>query len=302
MEDIEQNFNINDLVQLSGVKAHTIRMWEKRYSIFFPKRTDTNIRIYDIGDLQRILNIALLNDQGYKISRIAKFSDEEIKKMVQEVDGSKSSKIRAINNFKVAIINLDQSLINGTFEELAINRTFSQIFHEIVMPLLDEIRILRQTNSINSIHENFLAGLLKEKLYRNIAMLEKEQEISNKNLYVLFLPEYVNHELELLYLNYELKLRKQRTIFFSHGLPLKDFRILMKIHSNPVFVSYLTVASHGIAEFLKEFESEICRGSGKELLLFGTKEDSLNTSKPASNIKIFKSIAEFVGGLDLRKN
>lgn len=296
-----QNFNINDLEQLSGVKAHTIRIWEKRYSILFPERTETNIRIYNIGDLQKILNISLLNNQGYKISRIAKLSDDEIAKMVKEVVGSESSRNRALNTFKVAMINLDQSLIHRTFEDLAKSRTFSQIFYEIFMPLLDEIGILWQTNSINPVHEHFLVSFLKEKLYLNIALLEKEQGFSNKNLYVLFLPEFENCDLRLLFLNYELKLRKHRTIFLSAGLPMKDLQSLMEIHSDPVFISYLTVAPKEICQFLREFESEISRGSNKELLLFGAKVLSLNQARQPSNIKFFKCISEFVGGLDLKR-
>lgn len=302
MKSLEQNYNINDLEQLSGIKAHTIRIWEKRYSILFPKRTNTNMRIYCARDLQKILNISLLKNQGYKISRIAKLSEEEIVKMVQDVGGSEISTGRAINTFKVAMFKFDQSLFHRTFEDLAENRTFSQIFHEILLPLLDEISVLWQTNAINPVHKHFLAGLLREKLYLNIGLQDNEQDLSNNELYVLFFPENEIHELRLLYLNYELKLRKQRTIFLSPGLPMKDLQNFLEVHTNPVFVSYLSVAPNRIGEFLKEFESEVCRGSGQELLLFGEKVESLDTTRQTANIKTFKSISEFVGGLDLRRN
>lgn len=302
MQLIKKNFYINDLETLSGVKAHTIRIWEKRYSIISPMRTETNIRIYDQKDLQKILNISLLNDQGYKISRIAKLSDDEIDKMVQEISGSESSINRAINTFKIAMINLDELLFNHTYEELAKNRTFSQIFHEIYIPLLNEIGTLWEKNFITPVHEHFMTGLLKEKLYQNIAVLEKEPALSNKNIYILFLPEEEIHDIGLLFLNYELKLRKLRTILLTPGLPMIDLQNIMEIHPNSIFVSYLTVFPKEIPIFLKEFENKICRGSNKELLLFGRNVQSMDPTKQTLNIKVFKSITEFVSGLDLERH
>lgn len=302
MESLNQNFNINNLEQLSGVKAHTIRIWERRYSILFPKRTENNMRIYDIGDLKKILNVSLLNEQGYKISRIAKLSDDEMAKMVKEVNGTESSKNRAINTFKVAIINFDPLLIHRAFEDLAKTITPSQIFHEIFMPLLNGNGILKHTISKNPVYLHFLVPILKEKLYLNMKLLEKEQRISNEKLYVLFLPESEIDELGLLLLNYELRLRKQRTIFLSPGLSMKDLQKIVEIHANPVFVSYLTVSPQEILEFVREFESEISRGSNKELLLFGTKVHSLDPTRLTPNIKFFKTIPEFVSSLDFKLN
>ncbi len=301
MEYIKQNFNINDLEQLSGVKAHTIRIWEKRYSILVPKRTDTNIRIYGIDDLQKILNISFLNDNGYKISRIAKLSDKEVAKMVRDVSGSDSEKNRSINIFKIAMINFDQELFSKTYEDLTKTKTFSQIFNEIFIPLLDEIGILWQTQTINPIHEHFIAGMLKEKLYKNISMLEKRKGFSNKELYVLFLPDNEIHEFGLLFLYHELLLRKQKTIFLSPGLPLKDLKFLNEIHPNPIFASYLTVAPKEVQEFLNEFEREICENSYKKLLLFGAKVQAINPIEQAAHIKIYKSISEFLSDLDLKE-
>ncbi len=276
MESINQNFNINNLEQLSGVKAHTIRILVKRYSILYPKRTDTNTRIYDIGDLEKILNVSFLNNQGYKISRIAKFSDAEIIKMVQEVNGTESKKNRAINTFKIAIVNFDPSLFHRTFDDLAKSLSLSQIFLEIFIPLLNEIGILWQTISINPVHLNFLSGILKEKLYMNIALEDKKLSISKEKLYVLFLPENEIDELGILFINYELRLRNQRTIFISPGLAMKELHKLVEIHSSPVFVSYLNETQGEILEFVREFESEISRGSSQELLLVGTNVQFFN--------------------------
>ena len=298
MEHIKQNFSIKDLEHLSGVKAHTIRIWEKRYNILTPERTDTNIRTYDVCSLQKILNVTFLNDHGYKISRIAKLSDPEILKMVKEVAASTSVQSRAINSFKIAMINFDQALFNKTYISLLETKTFQKIFHEVFIPLLDEIGLLWQTDTINPVHEHFLVGLIKQKLYLNIAQLENEGNYRDESLYVLFLPENEIHDLGVLYLNYELNLNQRKTIYLGPSMPIKDMKYLLEIHSNPKFISYLTIAPKEIPEFIEEFEKELCVDSLKELNLFGARIQSLDPSRQPPHVKLYKSITEFSSTLE----
>lgn len=298
MEHIKQNFSIKDLEHLSGVKAHTIRIWEKRYNILSPDRTDTNIRTYDISNLQKILNVTFLNDHGYKISRIAKLSDPDISKMVREVAASTSHQERAINFFKLSMINFDQNLFHQTYRSLLAIRSLREIFHEVFIPLLDEIGLLWQTDTINPVHEHFLVGLIKQKLYLNIAQLENGSEYKEDNLYVLFLPENEIHDLGLLYLNYELNFNQRKTIFLGPSMPLKDMQYLLEIHPSPKFISYLTVGPKEIDDFVAEFDAELGKDSKKELHLFGARIQSLDPSKQPSNIKIYKSLTEFANNLE----
>ncbi|HSP83062.1 MAG TPA: MerR family transcriptional regulator [Gillisia sp.] len=298
MEHIKQNFSIKDLEHLSGVKAHTIRIWEKRYNILTPERTDTNIRTDDVCNLQKILNVTFLNDHGYKISRIAKLSEPEISKMVKEVAASSSVQSRAINSFKIAMINFDQALFNKTYNSLLETKTFQKIFHEVFIPLLDEIGLLWQTDTINPVHEHFLVGLIKQKLYLNIAQLENEGNYRDESLYVLFLPENEIHDLGILYLNYELNLNQRKTIYLGPSMPIKDMKYLLEIHTNPKFISYLTIAPREIPEFLQEFDKELCQDSVKELNLFGARIQSLDPTRQPSHIKLYKSITEFANSLE----
>lgn len=298
MEHIKQNFSIKDLEHLSGVKAHTIRIWEKRYNILNPDRTDTNIRTYDICNLQKILNITFLNEHGYKISRIAKLSDPEISKMVKEVAASTSHQDRAINSFKLSMINFDQNLFHQTYKSLLATKTFRNIFHEVFIPLLDEIGLLWQTDTINPVHEHFLVGLIKQKLYLNIAQLENKNEYKDDSLYVLFLPENEIHDLGILYLNYELNFNHRKTIYLGPSMPLKDMKYLLEIHPDPKFISYLTVGHGQVSDFIEEFDRELCKDSKRELNLFGARIQSLDPSKQPSHVKIYKSISEFATNLE----
>lgn len=297
MEHIKQNFSIKDLEHLSGIKAHTIRIWEKRYNILTPDRTDTNIRTYDIGNLQKILNVTFLNEHGYKISRIAKLSNEEIGKMVKTVAASASEKNRAINSFKIAMINFDQPLFNRTYNSLLETKNFRQIFHDIFIPLLDEIGLLWQTDTINPVHEHFLVGLIKQKLYLNIAQLEESNLEKDEDLYVLFLPENEIHDLGILFLNFELNFLKKRTIYLGPSMPISDMKYLLDIHPNPKFVTYLTISPKEVTELLQEFEQELCLKSYKEINLFGARIQSLDPTKQDPHVNIYKSITEFVNQL-----
>ncbi|HAH56273.1 MAG TPA: MerR family transcriptional regulator, partial [Flavobacterium sp.] len=142
--NIKSVFSIKDLENLSGIKAHTIRIWEKRYNVLQPMRSDTNIRNYDLQSLQKLLNVVLLNNYGYKISRIAEHSTEKIESLVREIISEKSTKNHAINAFKMAMINFDQALFFNTYNSLLSEKSFREVFYEIVIPLMEEIGLLWQ--------------------------------------------------------------------------------------------------------------------------------------------------------------
>lgn len=293
MEQIKQNFSIKDLEHLSGIKAHTIRIWEKRYNILTPDRTDTNIRTYDLSNLQKILNVTFLNGHGYKISRIAKLNNEEIGKMVKEVAASSSEKSRAINSFKVAMINFDKALFNDTYNKLLETKTFRDIFLNVFLPLLEEVGLLWQTDTINPVHEHFLVGLIKQNLYLNIALLENSNLESKDELYVLFLPENEIHDLGILFLNYELNFYKKKTIYLGPSMPIADMKYLLEIHPNLKFVSYLTIVPKELTSFIAEFQRELCVDKNRELHLFGARLLNADFFNLKENIIIYKTIPEF---------
>lgn len=299
MDYIKQHFSIKDLEHLCGVKAHTIRIWEKRYNILNPERTNTNIRIYGIPCLQKILNVTFLKNHGYSISRIAKLSDKEVASMVQEMYAGESVKTRVINSFKMAMISFDQNLFNSIYDNLIKTRSFREIFHETFLPLLDEIGLLWQTNSIQPVHEHFVSSLIKEKIYSNIASLENYEHYKGEEIFILFLPENEIHDLGLLYLEYELNLHKRKTVFLGSNLQMDQMKYLLEIYPKPKFISYLTIFPRDVSAFIEEFKKELCQESLNELNLFGARTQSLDPMQQPSHIKLYKSIPEFVSSLEL---
>jgi len=297
MELIKQNFSIKDLENLSGIKAHTIRIWEKRYNILNPDRTSTNIRTYDSSNLQKILNVAFLNEHGYKISRISKLSDEEIAKMVRSISASTSKENRAQNSFKLSMMNFDEELFNNTYETLQKDKSFRQIFHQVFLPLLEQIGMLWQTDTIKPIHEHYIVDLIKQKLYFNLAEIKKEVKPTSDKLYVLFLPENEIHDIGIIYLYYELLYHGNQAIYLGPSLPLTDLGYLLERHNNLSFVSYFTTAPGDVEDFINQFNEEVCEKKTYELLLFGHKIREIQHRELPAFVKTYTNLNQFIDNL-----
>ncbi len=297
MELIKQNFSIKDLENLSGIKAHTIRIWEKRYNILNPDRTSTNIRTYDSSNLQKILNVAFLNEHGYKISRISKLSDEEIAKMVRSISASTSKENRAQNSFKLSMMNFDEELFNNTYETLQKDKSFRQIFHQVFLPLLEQIGMLWQTDTIKPIHEHYIVDLIKQKLYFNLAEIKKEIKPTTDKLYVLVLPENEIHDIGIIYLYYELLYHGNQAIYLGPSLPLTDLGYLLERHNNLSFVSYFTTAPGDVEDFINQFNEEVCEKKTYELLLFGHKIREIQHKELPAFVKTHTNLNQFIDNL-----
>ena len=166
LDNIQQDFTIKDLENISGIKAHTIRIWEKRYNLLEPKRTDTNIRYYSHENLQKILNVVLLSKNGYKISRIAKMSREEMLLQSREVAFGSNTNDAVINDFKLAMFQFDKVLFDKTYKNLLLKKHFQEIVKDVFIPFLNHIGLLWQTDTILPAHEHFVSNLIAQKIHR----------------------------------------------------------------------------------------------------------------------------------------
>ena len=292
MGNIKQNFSIKDLEYLSGIKAHTIRMWEKRYGVLKPNRTDTNIRTYGVTGLQKILNIAFLNENGYKISRISNMSDDDVNKLVRRITTSKSNVDRAVQSMKVAMMNFDQPLFLKTYDGLLTNKTFRDIYNDVFLPLLEQIGYLWQAGTITPAHEQFISNLIKQKLFMNIEHLQKIEPIKEDKVFVLFLPEEEIHDIGLFYTNYELLSHGYKVIFLGQSLPMEDLSYLSKLFEVTVFVSYLTVKPENLDDYVKKFTKHICTDEKCEYWILGRKaQEIIDEGKELpERVKAFSSI------------
>ena len=297
MNNIKQDFTIKDLENISGIKAHTIRIWEKRYNLLQPKRTDTNIRYYSNENLQKLLNISLLNKNKIKISKIAEMSDETIIINARELAFKSAINDEAINSFKLSMFQFDKVLFNTTYNKLLHRKTFREIFKDVFIPFLNQIGLLWQTDTLLPAHEHFISNLIAQKIQSNTEKLQYSLTDSNKT-YVLFLPENEIHELGLLYLNYELVLRGNHTIYLGQSLPLNNLNYFFKTKRELTFISYLTIRPYNdkIESFFKDIDS-ILEDTNHNFLAIGTKTKLVSKTKFSSNILLYNNLEDVLKDL-----
>ncbi|MBK0371228.1 MerR family transcriptional regulator [Flavobacterium agrisoli] len=298
INNIKSVFTIKDLENLSGIKAHTIRIWEKRYAILAPMRTETNIRVYDLTNLQKLLNITLLHQYGYKISKIATYPSEKIPEMVREIISHKNANNHAISELKIAMMHFDQELFFNTYNWLIREKTFKAIFYDVFVPFLDELGLLWQSETISPAHEHFISYLIKQKIVANTEPLQAKTPQNNSKVFVLSLPQNEIHELGLLFLQYEILQKGYKSIYLGESMPIENLKDLRAHFQSIVFVSFMTVQPEitQLDEYVHQMESELLSDSN-EIWLLGKQLQHLNTKSLQSKTLVFKSIAELTAQL-----
>lgn len=250
-------FTIRDLENLSGIKAHTIRIWEQRYSFLKPSRTDTNIRYYSNDDLKTILNISILNKYGYKISHINRMSLKDVQARVAELNLAGAPQERIVNELIQLMVDLDttefEKLIDKQITVGGIEKTITRI----IIPFFERIGILWQTGHINPAQEHLISNIVRQKLI--VGIDQAKQLIKVKKSFLLFLPEKEHHELGLLFVYYLLKRRGAEVFYIGANIPLKDVQFVADIKKPDFIYIHLTSSSPGFdfQKFLSQASEKI---------------------------------------------
>ena len=299
MNSTEHVFSIKDLENLSGVKAHTIRIWEKRYNLLKPKRSKTNIRHYDLNNLQKLLNISFLNSNGFKISKIAALDETELAPKTRELAFMGKNDSQAIVAFKLAMLNFDQILFYNTYNSLLEEKSFRTIFYEVFIPLLFDLGMLWQTNTISPSHEHFLTVHIKQKILVHIERLQSTDPRPSTKTVVLFLPENETHDLGLLFINYEILSLGYHTIFLGENIPLNNLKYINKLYDDIIYISYFTVkpSDNEIYDYLKIFSEEYLSVNKNSAKLIGHRIRNLNPENVPKNIMLYDKIEDLVKDL-----
>ncbi len=303
MNNIKTEFSIKDLENLSGIKAHTIRIWEKRYNLLHPKRTETNIRYYSTESLQKILNVSFLNSNGYKISKISNLKEADISALVKEV-AAKEKKLddNSINDFKLAMLTFDQQLFSKTYKELIKVKSFKEIFYETFIPFLGEIGLLWQTDTITPAHEHFISTRIKQKILLNIEKAQSlNNDVDNKKTFVFFLPENEIHDIGLLFINYELISNGYQTIFLGQSIPTTSLKDLLEFYKEIIFITFMTVKpeQEDLKNYLEQFQETLLKGNKNELWILGNMLKYLDLNSLPNHITGFTSIETLVKNLKI---
>lgn len=289
-------FTIKDLEKISGIKAHTIRIWEQRYQFLKPKRTETNIRFYSNDELKKLLRISLLNKHGFKISLLDKMNEEELENKIQSLTQLEAQQERIVNELVECMIEVDLERLESILERYIQSKGIERMIIQIIFPFMEKIGILWITNHINPAQEHLVSNIIRQKLIVGIDSVVKEVKI-NKTV-LLFLPEGEFHELGVLFVSYLLKCKGVSTIYLGANVPLKDVEYLVKLKKPSYIYSHLTSVGHSfnfdkfILAITKKFE-------GTPILLSGLLTNTYEKKIPSQITfkKTLKEVMEFVATL-----
>ena len=290
-------FTIKDIENLTGIKAHTIRIWEQRYSFLNPNRTGTNIRVYSNEELKTVLNIALLNKYGFKISHIAQMNEKELKNKILSLTNSQAQQERIVNEMLNCMIDIDfeqfESILDQHISRLGIEKSITQI----IFPFLERVGILWLTSNINPAHEHLITNIIRQKI---ILGIETVTSIFNSSkLCIVFLPEGEHHELGILFIHYLLKSKGIKVIYLGANVPIADIEYLCKIKSPDFIYSHLTSLAHNFnfEKFLNFIGQKI---PNQPAIISGYVTASYKKSTPANvQFKIsLEHVMEFINGLN----
>ena len=235
-------FTIKDLENLTGIKAHTIRIWEQRYRFLKPQRTETNIRFYSNDELKKVLNIALLNKYGYKISHIDKMKPDEMQDKIITLSNAEAQQERLINNLIQCMVDLNMERFEKQLDEHIKSRGIDKTIIQLVFPFLEKIGILWITNHINPAQEHLVTNIIRQKLL--VGIESAYTHLSKDKTVLLFLPEGEHHELGLLYTYYLLKSRGIKVLYLGANVPLKDLEFVATLKKPDYLYTHLTSAAN----------------------------------------------------------
>jgi len=231
-------FTIKDLENLSGIKAHTIRIWEQRYNFLKPCRTDTNIRYYCSEELKTILNISLLNKYGYKISHIDKMSEQELRSKIISLTDMEARHERLVNELIAHMIDLNVERLEQVLDNYVLMHGIDRTITQIIFPFLHRIGILWITNHIQPAQEHLVSNIIRQKLVVGIEGAMPVRQVQRTVL--LFLPEGEYHELGLLYVHYLLRSHGARVLYLGADMPLRDVEFVSKYKQPDFLYTHLT--------------------------------------------------------------
>ncbi|MDR3094428.1 MAG: MerR family transcriptional regulator [Bacteroidales bacterium] len=268
------NYSIKDLENLTGIQAHTIRIWEQRYDLLAPWRTPTNIRKYEEKDLRKLLSIALLNNNGLKISKIAKLTDAEINETVVKLTAGTSSIETYIDSLKLIMVEMSENKFEKFFSHLVLQFGFEETITLIFVPFFKRLTYLWQAESVSAAQIYFISSLYKQKLY--VALDGLEPPTSDKPTFVFFLPKTEWSDNGLLFSNYVARKRGYNTIYLGSPLTVDEVVTLVQKYSTAYFVSSATLAKINVTAYYQKILSQCSKE--KQLLVSGTQSELIKIS------------------------
>ena len=287
---ILNNYSIKDLEVLSGVKAHTIRIWEKRYGLLSPRRTATNIRFYTDDDLRKIINVSLLIRNGHKISRIADWDSSTLQKSVMQLDQNALDNHECADQMISAIINFDLRTFDRLVSEYIDKHGLEEAYQKVFSKFLEKLGVYWHAGAIYPAQEHFVFNFLRQKIISEINKLGIANE--NSRTILFFLPEKEMHEMSLLFYSYLARKKNLNVIYLGALVPWEDIvKISSSIHLDQVFTAFVNPCP---VEELRDYLSRLkLIFKGKEIFITGLQIQNI-TEKDLQGFQVIQNYQDFL--------
>lgn len=283
-------YSIKDIEKFTGIKAHTIRIWEKRYGVIDPERTDTNIRYYSDSDLKKLLNISILNRNGFKISDIVWMGEDELSEKVLQVTQRIYDADTQMEGLVVAMIELDELKFDKLLSSSIIKFGFEQAVLQVIYPFFERVGLLWQVGSITPAQEHFMSNLIRQKLLVAIDGLATGIANDSKT-FLLFLPEGEWHEIGLLFSCYILRKRGYKVVYLGQSVPYDNLREVVSLRNcNVLLTQFISaISDENLVEYIDRLSTDFADLSifmgGYQFL-----DRSIGTPK---NVTVYNDMNEF---------
>jgi MerR family transcriptional regulator, light-induced transcriptional regulator len=289
------NYSIKDLERLSGIKAHTIRIWEKRFGLIEPERSDTNIRHYCDSDLKKLLNISILNRNGLKISKIAQLNNGEILGLVNKLTENTKDTDSQFESLYLSMIDMDEDLFEKILTRAIIQMGFEKMYIQLLYPFFRRMGIMWQTGTISPAQEHFISNLIRQKCLVAIDSIVPA-DYSNSKTFILFLPEKELHELGLLFMYYILKKRGHKVVYLGAMMPMDSLVAIEKLKPADFLLTSIvgSMDSPDINTYVQQLIKAV---PDKNIILTGQQVENLSIIP--NNVKVFSTIESFVNEIEL---
>lgn len=291
MENLKVQYSIRDIEKLTGVKAHTLRIWEQRYGLVVPQRTDTNIRYYDDEQLKLLLNVSVLLKNGRKISKIASMRPDVINKETMRISMDTQNPDLFIeiqvDELVISMIDLDEAHFEKVFSLCLLKLGFEETMTQVIVPFLGKVGVLWSIGEVNVAQEHFVSSLVRQKLI--VAIDSNIGRYKSDIKYLLFLPEGEYHELGLLFAKYLIRSRGFHVIYLGQSLPYEDLVKLSTRYQPDYVLTYFTSSFPKISlhDYLITMQKEIpC----KNILICGPKASELNTKPLPGKVHFLEDV------------
>lgn len=290
------NFTIKDIENLTGIKSHTLRIWEQRYGIPHPKRTATNIRYYDDEDLKLLLNVSMLNRHGHKISHLTSMSKVELENLALSLSEESTDTGIQLESMLAAMFNLDEAAFDRILTSNLLKYGLENTMLNLFFPFLKRIGVLWQTGQVNPSFEHFMSNLIRQKVIVAIdAMPVVKKEGAKK--FVMFLPENETHELGLLFANYIIRSRGHQTLYLGQNLPYTDIDAVVGQYQSDYIMSVITLSPEKLTP--QNFINKISgRFANQTILLTGTQLTGNPSLTTPQNVRIIQDFGDFISLID----